>query len=628
MSKEAKKVMVIGLDAALPQEIDRLVGEGRLPTFQRILKNGVFLKNALAPYPTITPPNWTTMLTGAWMGTHGITCFNMHKPGTPLDETYQCMDIKDCQAEYIWDAASKVGKKTILFNYPTTWGAEPKGGVRVGGIGLAINEWRLPIPTTQRGGVPSMLDSLCAQMLFSTEPYPMSTVVEIDDADGWTDVPDAADDALEADLPFSFPRALKEVTEKTTWHALITDSSGSGYDTVTVSKSKSGKDVVATLKVGEWSERIDESFETVDGKKDVAFKMKLIELSSDGEVLRLLFTPLCQLHGWAYPEDVAAELRDVPGLPIPGSIFEIYNLGWCDLETTVEMYDMQHTWYAHAVDRLLKNHEWDLFFMHAHCTDHAGHRLLTDADPVATDDPEVRKVHRDAIDRCYESLDRMVAKILENADDDTMVVLISDHGAVAKGQEIRVAQILENAGLLKRADASDEGRNPRVVMSETKAMPQRSCYIYINLKGRDPDGIVEPEDYENVRDQVIAALYDYVEPNTGKKPFSLILRKEDARILGLYGDRIGDVVYAVRGEFMGQHGCLLTTAEYGIGSLKPLFTIMGPNIKKGIALERNVWLTDLIPTICYLMGIPLPRDAEGAIIFQAMEDPNFRLVPA
>jgi len=72
LSKEAKKVMVIGLDAALPQEIKRLVSEGRLPTFQRILKNGVFLKNALAPYPTITPPNWTTMLTGAWMGTHGI----------------------------------------------------------------------------------------------------------------------------------------------------------------------------------------------------------------------------------------------------------------------------------------------------------------------------------------------------------------------------------------------------------------------------------------------------------------------------------------------------------------------------------------------------------------------------
>jgi len=626
MPEVAKKVIVIGLDAALPQEINRLVAQGRLPTFKRILQNGVFLKNALAPYPTITPPNWTTILTGCWMGTHGITCFNLHKPGTPLDETYQCMEIKDCRAEYIWDAAAKVGKKTVLFNYPTTWGAEPKGGVRIGGIGLAINEWRLPARTTQGPRVPSVLHSLCAQMLFSTDPYPMATVVEVDDAQGWTDPPVPADDALEAELPFSFPRALKEVTQSTTWHAIITDSTGNGYDTVHVSRTKSGKDVVATLKVGEWSERIDDSFQTADGKKDVAFKIKLLELSTDGEVLRLLFTPLCQLHGWAYPENVADELRDVPGLPIPGSIFEIYNLGWSDLQTTVEMYDMQHTWYAHAVDKLLKNHEWDLFFMHAHCPDHAGHRILTEADPVATDDPKVRKVHQDAIDSCYESLDRMLAKILENADEETMVVLISDHGAVAKGQEIRVAQILEQAGLLKRADATDNSRAPKVLMSETMALPQRSCYIYLNVKGRDPDGIVDPADYEKVRDQVIAALYDYVEPNTGKKPFSLILRKEDARMIGLYGDRIGDVIYAVRGEFMGQHGCLLTTAEYGIGSLKPLFIMIGPNIKKGVTLERNAWLTDLVPTICYLMGIPLPMDAEGAIIFQAMEDPNFRLV--
>jgi len=618
--------MVIGLDAGLPDEINRLVGEGRLPTFKRILKNGVLLKNALAPYPTITPPNWTTIVTGAWMGTHGITCFNLHTPGTPLDETYQCMKVKDCRSEYIWDAASKVGKKTIIFNYPTTWGAEPKDGVRIAGMGLAVNEWRLDTPTTKRAGVPPMLHSLCSNMLFSTEPYPMSVVVDVDEAEGWTDSPVPTDDALEAELPFSFPLAMKKVTQSTTWYALITDFAANGYDTVTVSKTRSGKDVVATLKVGEWSERIEDSFETVEGKKDVAFKIKLVELSPDGETLRLLFTALCQLDGWAYPEQVAAELRDVPGLPIPGSIFEVFSLGWADVETAVDMYDMQHMWYAHAVDKLLKNHDWDLLFMHAHCPDHAGHRILTYADPVATADPKVCEAHQRAMDRCYESLDKMLAKILENADDETMVVLISDHGAVAKGQEIRVAQILEEAGLLKRADAADDSRNPAIVMSESKAVPQRSCYIYLNLKGRDPDGIVDPADYETVRDQVIAALYDYVEPNTGKKPFSLILRKEDARILGLYGDRIGDVVYAVRGEFMGQHGCLLTTATYGIGALKPLFVMMGPNIKKGVALERNAWLTDLVPTVCYLMGIPLPEDAEGAIIFQAMEDPNFRIV--
>jgi len=624
--KEAKKLMVIGLDAALPSELQRLAAEGRLPNFDRLFKTGAYFQNALAPYPTITPPNWTTILTGAWMGTHGITCFNLHKPGTPLDETYQALDIKDCNAEYIWDAAAKVGKKTILFNYPTTWGAEPKGGIRIAGIGLAVNEWRLPIPTTRRGGVPPVLHSLSAQQLFSTEPYPLATIVEVEDAEAWTDAPPSKDDDLQADLPFTFPRALHEVTDETTWHALIQDSSGGGYDTVIVSRSKSAKNPVATLKVGQWSDKIFDSFQPVEGKKDVAFKIKLIELSPDGETFKLFFTPLCQLDGWAYPEAAAKELRNVPGLPIPGSIFEVYNLEWTDLQTTVEMYDMQHTWYAHAVDMLLKHHDWDLFFMHAHCPDHAGHRILTAADPVATADPEVCKLHRDAMDQTYESLDRMIGKILENADDETLVVLISDHGATAKGPEVRVASILEKAGLLKRADPSEDSRLPRVAFDGTKALPQRAAYIYVNLKGRDPDGIVEPEDYEKVREQVIAALHEYVDPETGEHPFSLILRKEDARIIGLYGDRVGDIVYAVRGKFMGQHGCLLTTAEYGIGALKPLFLIAGPNIKRGVTVERNVWLTDLIPTVCYLMGIPFPANAEGAIIFQAMEDPDFRIL--
>jgi hypothetical protein len=39
-----------------------------------------------------------------------------------------------------------------------------------------------------------------------------------------------------------------------------------------------------------------------------------------------------------------------------------------------------------------------------------------------------------------------------------------------------------------------------------------------------------------------------------------------------------------------------------------------------VELERNVWCLDMIPTICYLAGWPMPRDAEGAIIFQALED--------
>jgi hypothetical protein len=106
---------------------------------------------------------------------------------------------------------------------------------------------------------------------------------------------------------------------------------------------------------------------------------------------------------------------------------------------------------------------------------------------------------------------------------------------------------------------------------------------------------------------------------------SLALSKKDARIIGLYGDHIGDVVYALYPWFGGEHGHILPTAEWGIGSLKGLLTMTGPSIKKGHRLQRTVWLTDIVPTICYLMNLPLPEQTEGAVIYQAFENPNMKL---
>ena len=159
----------------------------------------------------------------------------------------------------------------------------------------------------------------------------------------------------------------------------------------------------------------------------------------------------------------------------------------------------------------------------------------------------------------------------------------------------------------------------------SKAIPLRSVYVYVNLKGRDPDGIVDAKDYEKVQQEVIDALYGYVDPETGKRPVAMALSKQDAQILGLYGDGVGDVVYATYPWFGMQHGAILPTAEWGIGSLKALLTMTGPGIKKGHRLQRTVWLTDLVPTICYLMDWPVPEQAEGAVIYQAFEDPNFKL---
>ena len=58
-------------------------------------------------------------------------------------------------------------------------------------------------------------------------------------------------------------------------------------------------------------------------------------------------------------------------------------------------------------------------------------------------------------------------------------------------------------------------------------------FVYVNLKGRYPGGIVEQEDYENVRDRIINALLDYKHPDTGDRPVLLAVRKEDAHVFGM-----------------------------------------------------------------------------------------------
>ena len=159
-------------------------------------------------------------------------------------------------------------------------------------------------------------------------------------------------------------------------------------------------------------------------------------------------------------------------------------------------------------------------------------------------------------------------------------------------------------------------------ITRSKAFPQRTVYIYINLKGRDPGGIVEQADYEKVQQQIIDALYAYVDPVTGKRPVALALSKKDARILGLHGEAVGDVVYAIYPEFGGQHGPQLQTAEWGIGKLRALLAFSGPGIKKGYNLDRTSGLTDVVPTICHMMSWPVPEQTEGNILFQVFENPN------
>jgi hypothetical protein len=160
----------------------------------------------------------------------------------------------------------------------------------------------------------------------------------------------------------------------------------------------------------------------------------------------------------------------------------------------------------------------------------------------------------------------------------------------------------------------------RIDTARSRAVARPVCWVHINLAGRDPDGIVaEGAEYRQAQEAIITALTDYVDPVSGRKPVLFALRKEDARFMNIYGEQAGDVVYALKHDHGSQHGPFLPTADYQGGSLRGLMAFSGPGIRKGAQIERNVWCIDMVPTVCHLAGWPVPRDTEGAVIYQALE---------
>jgi len=615
--KKPSRVMILGLDAPITPRLYAYARAGKLPHLAKLMDEGVYGVNCLVPFPTITPPGWTSIVTGAWPGTHGITGYNQHKPGTALDSSYPGFDSQDCQAEYLWTAAERAGKKSIVLNYPSSWPPTMKEGIHVGGAGLSADGWRTDSP---RG------TCLAGDQVFATEYFPLGTEVEAEDAEDWDNLPESQDDPLEFALPMRYNGPVRPVQPKT-WYALVTDSQGDGYDTVHLSETRDAATSFAKLHVGEWTANLRQTFTTTRGEEEAIFRCKLIELSADAQEFKLYISPLSKVEiEQCQPRETAAELNGIATEGLPGNRagYAAYGMEWIDLDTLVELVEFQHVWLADAASHLMRNHEWNLFFMHDHAPDWMYHTFSTQMDPATSPSPEVADRHGQAELRIYQAIDNMVGAMVDCADRETLVVLTSDHGAKANTNDFRPHWPLEKAGLL--VYKQDDDGEQVVDWSQTKAIPQRTCYVYVNVKGRDPEGIVElGEEYERVCDEVIKALYDYTDPGTGLKAVSLALKRRDARVLGLYGEMIGDIVYALDGRVGEQHGPFLPTSEWGVGSQKGLFIMCGPGVNRGQVLERTIDIVDIVPTICYLADLPIPAQAEGGIVYQALRNPNRHL---
>jgi predicted AlkP superfamily phosphohydrolase/phosphomutase len=613
-----EKALLIGLDCAVPGRWRKYAEAGLLPVGQRLLADGCLVAECLPAMPTLTTTNWATIATGAWPGTHGITDFNPYRPGDTFNGSLQGFDARDVRAEFVWEAAVRAGLDSIVVNWPGSWppreapverrsgatagdrrpaGAAPPGRLTlVGGAGIELNEWRIGLPGMDRRV------ALAAEQRFSTCDEPRAHRVTL---------PSGGEPF---ELPLAFRDAYDEVRSEVTLVCCVVARG----DRPAARFSLPGRDeALAELTAGEWSERLELPLAVDGATVPGIFRLKLLELEPGAGLFRLYVADICRQTWLEQPAGVLGDAARFAGLPTPGVGWDSLGLGCIDLDTFVELTAMATTWLADVCAALIGELPWHLFCVHFHAIDSFYHLCSAKLDESVTLDAQERRRYEAAEIAVYRQLDSAVGQILAAVEAPALTVLISDHGATPAGVPLPLRRILAGAGLLAAEDRG--GRDlADIDWKHTLAVPQGSCYIRLNVKGREPEGVVAPDAFEEVRDRVVRALLDYRDPATDGCPFSLVVPSEDAVDLGLYGDGVGDVVYALHPEYCEEHGQMLpqATRAAGLWGMPALCLFSGAGVRSGHVVEDPASLTDVAPSICDALGIPRPLHAEGVVLGQ------------
>lgn len=221
-----------------------------------------------------------------------------------------------------------------------------------------------------------------------------------------------------------------------------------------------------------------------------------------------------KLEGATHPPELAARLERL-GYRIdidPWKARESLDLLFDDLHATLKGR------VAGATD-LLTAEPWSYAMIHIMETDRLNHFVWG---RWAEQDPEYAPRFLDF----YRRVDEAVGEIAQAAGDDAELLILSDHGFTRTVHEINIDAWLREHGFLT-VPASDEARLTEI-NSNTRVFSMTPGRIYVNMRGREPEGGVESGDeYEMLRDEVAAGLMELADPDSGEPVLESVTRREE-----------------------------------------------------------------------------------------------------
>ncbi|MCY4401485.1 MAG: alkaline phosphatase family protein [Candidatus Poribacteria bacterium] len=628
----AKRAIIIGMDGASMELVNNMIEWGHTPNMAKLRNAGVY-RPMIGVFPTLTPPGWTALSTGSWPGNHKVMDFNIRAVGEELDKTVWGINTGLCQSEYLWNLVERVGGKPILVKWEMSWPPTVKTGIQVEGTGPGVSnhhqiagyhlfvsgKWAPRPIGGQRD--PESLDPSALQKIKHIDSVDIKPI-EISQWEGT--LPESRQQLQEVKLTIQPLARGRENMNRgkigvpKPFYGLIYATANNGYDRIKICRSRSVDDVVADLGVGDWSDWWLDTFNIDSSDVEGYVRMKLVTLTSNADAFELFVPQIWPRSEYTVPAEIATAIDQNVGSFLQNPARDA--LGQVDDDTYFELLEYHHQRLADVATYLASENDWDVLMVETHAPDYASHFFLSQADEISGAAPETIQRCREGLRRTYESVDNMIGQIAELADDETVVLICADHGGTPNQfRAVDIEKVLEETGFIVRQ------QNNKIDWTKTRALNVGLVHIFINLEGREPNGIVAAEDYEATQLEIIAALHAYRDEETGRHPFSLAVTKADAEMLNLHGELVGDVVYALRPEFDGAHGKQLPSVSFGIGGQHSTFILSGAGVRNGVALERQVRVVDVAPTLCYLLGLPMPKNVEGGVVYEALMDPDWHL---
>lgn len=276
---------------------------------------------------------------------------------------------------------------------------------------------------------------------------------------------------------------------------------------------------------------------------------------------------------------------------------------------------------------------WDALMVVLKMVDNLQHKTWRHIDP--------RWSHRDPWrhERAlagFEEADRALGTLLDYAEEyGATVMIVSDHGHGSLEGKVYPNALLERWGYLRLRGAKAEGdalRDLPVDFARTKACVMHAGmagFLYINLKGRQPAGVVAPSDYESLRDELRRRFLgdDGVVVDPSGQPVPLF--KEAHKPEELYGCSRKDQPWMPDLLLIPRDGLAVVRKMHGRGAVRWLpyrriegthrsngvFAAVGPGIRHTNSVDAR--LLDCAPTILAMLGMRIPAEMEGRVITDA-----------